>query len=136
MVKDLLLEIGTEEIPAKFMPAILKQLGELAKQKLADLRVDYEKIETFGTPRRLTLLVRELAEKQADKSAENKGPSLKVAFDAQGQPTKAAQGFARGQKIDVSALIVRDGYVYSKTFAAGQAIGGVLPTLFTELMNS
>jgi glycyl-tRNA synthetase beta chain len=136
MVKDLLLEIGTEEIPAKFLSAILNQLGELAKQKLADLRVDYSKIETFGTPRRLTLLVRELAEKQADKSAENKGPSLKVAFDAEGQPTKAAQGFARGQKIDVNALIVRDGYVYAKVFAAGQVIAGVLPTLFTELMNS
>lgn len=136
MAKDLLLEIGTEEIPAKFMPAILSQLGDLAKQKLADLRVDYCKIETLGTPRRLTLLVRELAEKQEDKSAENKGPSLKVAFDAQGQPTRAAQGFARGQKIDVSALVVRDGYVYAEVFEAGRSTVGLLPTLLTDLISS
>ncbi|MDU2066309.1 MAG: glycine--tRNA ligase subunit beta [Sporomusaceae bacterium] len=135
MSKDLLLEIGTEEIPAKFMPAALKQLGKLAGEKFAELRIDCGKIETFGTPRRLTLLIHAVSEKQADKKAENKGPSVKIAFDDQNQPTKAAQGFARGQKIDVKDLVVKDGYVYANVFEAGQEVVGLLPEIMTDLIQ-
>ena len=78
MSKDLLLEIGTEEIPAHYMPSALKQLHEGAADIFAKNHLDYKAIRTVGTPRRLALLVTGLAEKQADVSSKNKGPSVKM----------------------------------------------------------
>ncbi|MBU2701512.1 glycyl-tRNA synthetase beta chain [Sporomusaceae bacterium BoRhaA] len=135
MANDVLLEMGTEEIPAKFMPDILSQLENLARQKLSELRIDYGDVKTFGTPRRFSLFIAQLADKQGDKSAETKGPSLKVAFDQDGKPTKAAQGFARGQKVDVSQLVVREGYVYAQVFEAGQDVAGLLPDILIEIIG-
>lgn len=136
MAKDLILEIGTEEIPAKFMPAALEQFAQIATAKLKERRVDYGSIETFGTPRRLTLLVRQMSEVQADKHSENKGPSLKIAFDLNGAPTKAAQGFARGQGVDVSQLVVKDGYVFAMVDEVGQSVEHLLPKLLPEMIEA
>ncbi|WP_196593037.1 glycine--tRNA ligase subunit beta [Pectinatus sottacetonis] len=137
MSKDLLLEIGTEEIPAHFMPAILKQLQEKAQTKFSSLHIEFSEIKTLGTPRRLTLLIKGLAEKQADISTEHKGPSVKIAFDADNNPTKAAEGFARGKKIPVETLTIKDGYVYAVVHEQGQAtfslLKNILPQLITEL---
>ena len=91
MANDFLLEIGTEEIPAKFSPGAMTQLEEQARKRLAELRLTYKEIKVFATPRRLALLVMELAETQEDLSMEVKGPAVKAAFDASGAPTKAAQ---------------------------------------------
>lgn len=107
MAQDLLLEIGTEEIPARFMEQTLKQMAQKAEQLFKDHRLSYQEINTYGTPRRLTLLVRGLAEKQEDLLEEAKGPSKQVAFDAQGNPTKAALGFARGRGVKVEDLVVK-----------------------------
>ena len=98
MAKDLLLEIGTEEVPAHFMPGILAQLKEKATTKFQEMRLDFVKITTLGTPRRTALLVEGLAETQTAASTEYKGPSTAIAFDQDGNPTKAAIGFARGKK--------------------------------------
>lgn len=136
MAKDLLLEIGTEEIPAKYMPGALAQLAEIAKSKLDERRLACGDIQTVGTPRRLTLVVRDLAEKQADKHSENKGPAVKIAFDDSGAPTKAAQGFARGQGVDVAKLVVKDGYVYAVVDEAGQPTPGLLPELLPDIITS
>ena len=99
MSKTLLLEIGTEEVPAHVMPGILSQLKENAAKTFEELRIEYKNIKTLGTPRRSALLVEGLAERQADLSKENRGPAVNIAFDADGNPTKAAQGFARGQGV-------------------------------------
>ncbi|MDR3565183.1 MAG: glycine--tRNA ligase subunit beta [Negativicutes bacterium] len=136
MAKDLLLEIGTEEIPAKFMPVALKQFAEVATAKLDENRVTYAELATFGTPRRLTLVVRGVNEQQADRHSENKGPSLKIAFDVNGVPTKAAQGFARGQGIDVSQLVVKDGYVFAVIQEVGQPVENLLPALLPDIITS
>lgn len=136
MPKDLLLEIGTEEIPARFMPGILSQLEALSKDKLSDLRIAYSEVQTVGTPRRLALVIRGLAEVQSDMESENKGPSIKIAFDANGQPTKAAMGFARGQGIDVSQLVTKGEYVYAIVHQSGRSVGELLPDLLSELINS
>lgn len=109
MSKDLLLEIGTEEIPAHYMPSILSQVKDLAGKSFGEAHIAYESIRTLGTPRRIALIMKGVAEKQADVSAKHKGPSVKIAYDADGNPTKAAMGFARGQKIDVQDLVVEDG---------------------------
>jgi glycyl-tRNA synthetase beta chain len=136
MAKSLLLEIGSEEIPAKFMPAALAQLADIAKAKLAERRIACGEVQTFGTPRRLALLVRDMAEQQADRHSENKGPAVKIAFDADGNPTKAAQGFARGQGVDVAQLVVRDGYVYAAVHEAGQPVADILPELLPEIVTA
>lgn len=88
MAKDLLLEIGTEEVPAHFMPGILAQLKEKAGAKFAEMRLEYENVATLGTPRRTALLVKNLAEEQTGAQSEYKGPSVSIAFDADGNPTK------------------------------------------------
>ena len=78
MSKDLLLEIGTEEIPAHYMPSILSQVRDLAGKSFGESHIAYESIRTLGTPRRIALIMKGVAEKQADVSAKHKGPSVKV----------------------------------------------------------
>lgn len=134
MSKNLLLEIGTEEVPAHVMPGILKELKEHAQKAFQELRIDFEEIRTLGTPRRTALIVKGLAGRQADVSSENRGPSVKIAFDADGNPTKAAQGFARGQKVDPKDLVVKDGYVYAMVHEEGAATEELLKKLLPELI--
>lgn len=119
MSKTLLLEIGTEEVPAHVMPGILSQLKENAVKTFEELRIEYKNIKTLGTPRRSALLVEGLAEQQADLSKENRGPAVNIAFDADGNPTKAAQGFARGQGVKPEELVTKDGYVYAMVHEKG-----------------
>ena len=136
MSKNLLLEIGTEEIPARFMPNVLKQLENLAKDKLTQLRIEFKTVKAVGTPRRMALIVEGIADKQADISTESKGPSIKVAFDADGKATKAAQGFARGQNVAVEDLIVKDDYVFAKINEKGKNVEEILPELLPEIVTS
>lgn len=137
MAKDLLFEIGAEEIPAGFMPNILGQLKTLAETKLNDAHLPFESIATYGTPRRLALIVKGLADTSAEISERHKGPSASIAYDADGNPTKAAIGFARGKGLDVADLVVEDGYIYAETKTAGvpakDIVTDMLPQLITGL---
>ena len=137
MAKDLLFEIGAEEIPAGFMPNILGQLKQLAETKLNDAHLPFESIATYGTPRRLALIVKGLADTSAEISERHKGPSASIAYDADGNATKAAIGFARGKGLDVADLVVEDGYIYAETKTAGvpakDIISDMLPQLITGL---
>ena len=137
MAKDLLFEIGAEEIPAGFMPNILGQLKQLAERKLNDAHLPFESIATYGTPRRLTLIVKGLADTSAEISERHKGPSASIAYDADGNATKAAIGFARGKGLDVADLVVEDGYIYAETKTAGvpakDIVTDMLPQLITGL---
>ena len=137
MAKDLLFEIGAEEIPAGFMPNILGQLKQLAETKLNDAHLPFESIETYGTPRRLALIVKGLADASAEISERHKGPSASIAYDANGNATKAAIGFARGKGLDVADLVVEDGYIYAETKTAGvpakDIVSEMLPQLITGL---
>lgn len=135
MAKDLLLEIGTEEVPAHFMPGILAQLKEKATAKFQEMRLDFDEVTSLGTPRRTALLVKNLAETQQGASSEYKGPSTAIAFDKDGNPTKAAIGFARGKKVDVADLVVKDGYVYTVSSEEGKQTVELLPTLLKELVE-
>ena len=134
-MEKLLFEIGTEEIPAKFMPGILAQLKELAEKKMDELRIPYEAVRVFGTPRRMTFIADGVAEHQADSTIEAKGPSVKIAFK-DGEATKAAQGFARGQGVDVADLEVRGEYVYAVKHLAGQEVEDLLPGLLQDIIVS
>ena len=134
-MEKLLFEIGTEEIPAKFMPGILAQLQEMAAKKMTELRIPFEAVKVYGTPRRMTFIASGVAETQADSTVEAKGPSAKIAF-VNGAPSKAAQGFARGQGVDVNDLVIRDNYVYAIKHLAGAPVIDLLPGLLQDILTS
>ncbi|MBR0260551.1 MAG: glycine--tRNA ligase subunit beta [Selenomonadaceae bacterium] len=132
--KILLMEIGTEEIPAHAMPGILNQLKTLAEKSLTEARIEFGEIKTLGTPRRLSLLVSDVATNQADVEEEKRGPSAKIAFDKDGKPSKAAIGFARGQKVKPEDLITRDGYVYAVIREQGKSSAEIFKTLLPKII--
>ncbi|MFA5536803.1 MAG: glycine--tRNA ligase subunit beta [Bacillota bacterium] len=140
MHQDLLFEIGTEEIPARFMGPALDQLNKLAKEAFEEARLDYRDVSAYGTPRRLTLYVSNLATKQKEEQREIKGPAKKAAFDEAGNPTKAAQGFARGQGITVEQLVVKKlnniEYVYALVKDEGRDAKEILPQILQNLIVS
>jgi len=105
-MKELLLEIGTEEIPAGFIPQALIDLENLARRELESNRIDFGRMKTFGTPRRLVLFVESLPEKQRNEEIKKIGPSKQAAFDKKGNPTQAAIGFAKSQSVEVESLKV------------------------------
>ena len=132
--RTLLLEIGTEEIPAHAMPNILSQLNTLAEKSLTEARIDFGAVKTLGTPRRLALLVSDVAATQADVEEEKRGMSSKIAFDADGNPTKAAIGFAKKNKVRPEDLITRDGYVYAVIHERGKPSAEILQTLLPKII--
>lgn len=135
-----LLEIGTEEIPAKFMPGILRQLKEHAEQKMQEQRITFESIQTLGTPRRFALMIKNVAEKAKDLQEEVRGPAKRAAFDSEGKPTKAALGFARSQGVNIEDLVVKETgngeYIYAERQVKGEATEEALPQIVLELINS
>ncbi len=137
--QDLLLEIGVEEMPAKFMPGTLAQLKDLVASALRDARLDYSQLRTFGAPRRITLLVEGLAHQQRDLAVKARGPAAKAAYDLQGNPTKALQGFARGQGIEISAVIQEEvkgvPYVFAEKVEKGLPAAKVLPELLETCLH-
>ncbi len=140
MARDLLLEIGTEEIPACFMPAALAQLRERAARLLEENRLELEGLHTMGTPRRLVLQVRGLAENQDAIEEKLKGPSRDVAYDENGEPTKAAQGFARKLGLSVEDLQVEDQgnkqYLVAFRKIPGEKTSEVLKKVLPSLVKS
>lgn len=102
--RDLLLEIGAEEIPARFLPSALQQLKEKARSLLEEYRLTFEDVLTYASPRRLVLLIKGLQEEQKDLVEKKKGPSKEAAFDEEGNPTRAALGFASKMGLDVKDL--------------------------------
>lgn len=105
MASDLLLEIGAEEIPASFILPALEDLKRIITERAADARLKHGEVRTYGTPRRLAVWVKDVAEKGEDITREVLGPSAKAAFDKDGKPTKAAEKFAESQKVTVDALL-------------------------------
>ncbi len=138
MPKDLLFEIGTEEIPARFIAPALRDLARLAREELKKLSLTFEELKTLGTPRRLTLYIAGLAERQPDREEEILGPPKKAAFDDQGHPTKAAEGFARKQGVSVEDLRLKTTpkgeYVCVQKKIPGQETSALLPEFLTKLV--
>jgi len=138
MAKTFLLEIGTEEIPARFMEPALEQLRELAQKALQEERLEFGEIAAYGTPRRLALMVKGLAEIQKERVEEVKGPACRVAFDAEGKFTRAAEGFARSQGVKPEELVIRPtpagDYVFAVKREAGRPTAEVLKNIIPRLV--
>lgn len=140
MAKDLLLEIGVEEIPSAYMTEALANLKENAVLKLSQARLNYQSINCFGTARRLALIVNGLDEGQSDAVIENRGPKKSVAFDAEGNASKAGLGFARGQGVEFKELEIREHagleYMYAVKKEKGAPTEEILPEILKEIIQS
>lgn len=140
MAKDLIFEIGTEEMPAAAVRLGVAQLQEKAERLLEQNRLVYASLKSHGTPRRFALSVAGLAEKQGDTVLEIKGPAKKAAYSDNGEPTMAAIGFAQAQGAKVEDLIVKTGengeYVYAVRKENGSPTAQLLPELLSTLLTS
>jgi glycyl-tRNA synthetase beta chain len=130
-LNDLIMEVGVEELPARFARSALNQLERLAAAGLAETRLTYNEVLVWGTPRRLAIKVRGLASTQADRLSKVAGPPRKIAFDEEGNPTKAAIGFARGAGVPVENLQFeqtdKGEYVFAEVHEKGRPALDVLP---------
>lgn len=160
MMKKILLEIGTEEIPAKFLPDTLVQLKDLTEQELKTSLIDFSKVSVYATPRRLAVIIEGVASLQAKNLVEAKGPATKIAYNENGTFSKAVMGFLRGQGLDAESLKQlesqpfkefisqngltksavkeikeQDNYIYAIKEIGGQEVAGLLPELFLKIIN-
>jgi len=140
MGKELFIEIGTEEIPAEFLTKTLRDMEELIRKELTGSRIPFGAVKTLATPRRLVVLVSKVAEKQEEQVIEKLGPAKRVSFDEQGNPTKAALGFAKGQGLEINELetIVTDKgeYICARKTIAGEETASLLPALIPRFILS
>ncbi|MDH3998430.1 MAG: glycine--tRNA ligase subunit beta, partial [Desulfuromonadales bacterium] len=138
MSKEIFLEIGSEEIPAGFLPKAMADLERMIRKELEAARLDFGEIKSFATPRRLALSVSAVAEQQPTLRIEATGPAAKIAFDADGKPTKAAIGFARGQGVDVSELTTittdKGEYLYIEKEEEGRPTAELLKEAMPKLV--
>lgn len=134
-------EIGCEELPPHFIPSAMRELKDNTEELLRESLLPFSQIVTYGTPRRLVLLIEGLPASQQAREIEVKGPPYNVAFDERGQPTPAAFGFAKAQNVSVEQLIVKEDkqgkYVYALKREEGQPterlLAQILPSLFSSL---
>jgi glycyl-tRNA synthetase beta chain len=138
MSNELLFEIGTEEIPAGFLSKAVGDMEDIIRKSLTEKMIPFDGIKCMATPRRLVLYIAEVAQKQEDQTIEKMGPAKKAAFDENGNPTKAAMGFAKGQGLEVSQLetIVTDKgeYLGARKTIAGQQTATLLPEIMTSFL--
>lgn len=133
--RTLAFEIGTEEIPAFDLAGAVKQLSTMVPSLLDDAAIPHGAAKIFSSPRRLIVIAEEIPEATEEKNEVFKGPSAKIAFDAEGNPTKAAQGFARGKGVDPSSLVVEDGYVYARTHTPSVNVASLLSSVLNKIIH-
>lgn len=135
-----LLEIGVEELPARYIDTALEQLKEKAVQILKTERIKYENTIVYATPRRLVLIIEGIWDEQEDLETLNRGPSKRIAFDEENNPTKALEGFMRGQNVTIDQIIVQDykeeQYVYANKVIKGKATEDILKDRIPNLIKN
>jgi len=140
MARDLLLEIGMEEIPSRFVLGAVEQLAERMRGWLESSGLSHGALESYATPRRIAVLVKDLEERQQDRTEEVKGPSQKIAVDDAGNWTKAALGFARSQGVDPAELFLKDiggvMYVHARKTTVGRETAEALPEALAQIVTS
>lgn len=139
-MENVILEIGTEEIPAQYMENALKDLNRLAKNYLEESRINYREIKVYGTPRRLVLFIFHINEKQEDIFQKIKGPAYSIAYNKDSKPQKPALKFAQSQGVNVEDLIVEDTekgrYIFALKSKIGQPTIDLLSQIFPKIIKS
>lgn len=137
--RDFLMEIGCEEIPSRFLPGAMEQLEQGAASLLEEKRLGYGKIETFATPRRLVVLIKDLDSEQADLVEKIKGPPVDKAYDEKGEPTRALHGFVKNQDITMEQVeeeVIKNApYVMARKETPGRPAEELLPELMPQLIK-
>lgn len=138
LMRDAVLEIGVEELPARFMRQALADAREYMTEALASARLESSKVRVYGTPRRIIVQLCRVASTQNDLTREVRGPAARAAFDSEGRPTKAALGFARSAGVLVESLVSRPtpqgDYVYATVTEGGRPANVVLAEVFPQMI--
>lgn len=132
---DLLLEIGTEELPPADVVRAIEQLETLMPERLKEAGLTFDGVEVSGTPRRQYVCVKNLLGRQPDETKQARGPAIRVSFDEDGNPTKALQGFCRGKGVDPADVEQRDEHVWVTVKTVGQKTQAILATLLPEVIG-
>jgi len=140
-MNNYLLEIGVEELPSRFVNMAVEQLREKSKKLLIENEIDFEETLVFATPRRLSLLIKGLSDKQNDTHKEVKGPSAKIAYDEDGNPTKPLQGFMKSQNISKEDILIKEvkgtEYIFANISSVGrdssEILKEIMPTLIKDI---
>ena len=135
MAKNLIFEIGTEEMPAASMQRFREDYLATAEAVFENNNLEYENMNVYSTPRRLVLAVDSLAEKQKDNRETVRGPAVNIAFDDDDNPTKAGEGFARGQGVEVDELVEKDGYLFAEKVEKGQKTAEILAEILAKIVE-
>ena len=133
--RTLAFEIGTEEIPAFDLAGAVKQLSTMVPSLLDDAAIPHGAVKIFSSPRRLIVIAEEIPEATEEKNEVFKGPSAKIAFDTEGNPTKAAQGFARGKGVDQSSILINKNYVYARTHTPSVNVASLLSSVLNKIIH-
>ncbi|MFT5658840.1 MAG: glycyl-tRNA synthetase beta chain, partial [Gammaproteobacteria bacterium] len=136
---DCLIELGTEELPPKNLQSLSENFAKLIRQALDDAGLKAASVDVFATPRRLALILRDIPTQQADQVVEKRGPALQAAFDKDGNPSNAAQGFARGCGVEVADLLRRETdkgtWLYFEKTEPGLSLAKILPEVVATSIN-
>jgi len=139
-MSTILFELGCEELPPKSLKPLRDALQESVTEQLADANISFDSIKAFAAPRRLAIQIQGISDKQPDRTEEKRGPAIKAAFDADGNPTRAAMGFAKGLGIEASKLTTintdRGDYVGYVQTIQGQATTELLPAIFQTALDN
>ena len=135
---DLLFELGMEEVPSEPLKSMLRQVEQNVKKYLSLYNIEYKKSQVLATPRRIVLFIENCSETQKDSALEVKGPPKKAAFDSEGKPTKAADGFSKSQKIKVTDLVIKEvgggEYVFAIKKEKGKETFSLLPEILKKVV--
>ncbi len=135
-MRDLLFELGTEELPPKALPTLMEALKEETEARLQQARLTFASSKAYATPRRLALIVYDLAEHQPDCVIERRGPALCDAFDAQGRPAPSALGFAKSCGVSIEALETKDKHLLFRQKVPGAPVAEILPVLLRQALSA
>lgn len=133
---DFLVEIGTEELPPKELPVLEAAFAELLKKYLSDSSIPHDECKTFASPRRIAVLIKNLADTQPEQHIIRIGPALKAAYDSDSNPTKAALGFAASCGVDLKEIGTKDDKLYFTKTAPGQQTVSLLPAMVEKALSS
>lgn len=139
-MSTILFELGSEELPPKSLKPLRDSLQASVESQLKDADISYDSLKVMAAPRRLSLLIEGISDKQPDRIEQKRGPAVKAAYDSEGKPTRAAEGFAKGLGIDVSELMTietdKGDYIGYELTVQGQETTELLPNIFQNALDN